>query len=287
MMISKKTVALFAACTLVLAACDRKNQQQSNEPELNTPPTVVPVALNCDDASIKNNLVRTLSAELDKSVVALSSNYADAAALELERRARQRVAGFGVDLQRVSEDNGQCVAELHITLPMTDVNYANREFARANKPSLAEQAAALGVTINNDNYIVAPVSYRVTDGAVSLASTPAVLELLAQLATGSAYALANDEQRVNLAGRPVPTVRPLPPAEIVRPTPVPREETTAPTTDSQDPLVREFQERTATNTDSANTGGGTSSNSAAATQNTAPVTDKSVEITIVETDDTY
>ena len=283
-----KTLTVAMACTLVLVGCNRKEKE--GEVELNTPPTVTPVAMNCDDASVKNNLVRTLSGELDKQVVALAASYPDAGVLELDRRARQRVAAFGVDLQQVKEAEGHCTAQLQVTLPMTDVSYANREFARANKPMLAEQAAALGITLNNnDTLVTAPISYRVVDGVVSLEGSPAVLEFLAQLATGSAYALAHDEQRVNLAGRPVPTVRPLPPTEIVRPTPIPRTDTQASTAtpDSQDPLAREYQEREATNSGNNNANTSGSAGTASVPENSAPVTDRSVEITIVETDDTY
>lgn len=284
-----KAAGVAMVCALAMMGCERE-EKSNKAPELNAPPTVTPLEMGCDNASSKNALVKALSSDVHNQISTLVGAYADAETLELERRTQQRLAGIGIDLQNVREADGLCHAELHVTLPMSDVSYANRQFSRDGGKLLADRAADLGIKLHNDNFIIAPISYRVVGGDVQLDGGFAALGLIAQVSTGAAYGMANDEQRINLAGRPAPTVRPLQPVEVPRPVPVARTDNT---NDTQDPLAREYQNQQAQDTqaqtapETKNSVSAGSSESVAPVQSTAPVTDNSTQVTIVETDETY
>lgn len=306
--LNAKTLSLGLLCSLAIIGCNKKDKQAETAPET-APEAVVVVDANpnCDDASIKNSLIQELSKQMAGDVETIVADYSNAAEIDLVRRTQQRLGDLGVDLQNVRAEGDTCHADIIVTLPVVDVNYADRYFKAQGLPSIAELAAEKSLTFA-DNRLSSAISYQITNGNVAI-NKPDILSLIAQTISASAYNMAQDENTVNTAARPAIKVRPLAPSEIARPNATPRPDVAAtPTTttsessssstttpESQDPLVAEFAEKqkaeqaelatapTATPTDKAP--------AKAEPKDSAPTTGKPVEgdseITIIESDETY
>ncbi len=310
--LNAKTLSLGLLCGLAIVGCNKKDKQAEATPET-APEAVVVVDANpnCDDASIKNSLIQELSKQMAGDVETIVADYPNATEIDLVRRTQQRLGDLGVDLQNVRAEGDTCHADIIVTLPVVDVNYADRYFKAQGLPSIAELATEKSLNFA-DNRLSSAISYQVANGGVSI-NKPDILSLIAQTISASAYNMAQDENNVNTTGRPAIKIRPLAPSEIARPSATPRPDvastTTTPATtttsessssstttpESQDPLVAEFAEKqkaekaelatapTATPTDKAP--------AKAEPKDSAPTSSKPVEgdaeITIVESDETY
>lgn len=291
---SFKLLTLSLLCGAIMVGCGKKDNQDNDTPA--EPPTaqVIP---NCDDASIKNALVRTLAGQIDNQINGLVGGYANSDDIDLSRRTQQRLSELNIDLQNARVNDDSCSIDIIAPLPATDIMYADRYFASQNLASVAERARTLGIDLASDNRLVIPVKYRIDNGSVSLIDQAPALTLIAETMTASAYAMAQGENRINTNARPAITVTPLEPIQITRPEPTTPESTTTPP--SQDPLAAEYdrQNNISGNTNTNNQGGSQTNNqgnSQASNQSgsnsdvdigTAPQGDS--EITIVELDETY
>lgn len=312
MQFSTKILGLGLACTLAVVGCGKKDKETKEQPAAAETPVVTEVTPNCDDASVKNALVRALAGQIDGHINTAMANYPDAESLDLIRRTQQRLSTLSIDLQNAKVEGEVCHIDVIVHLPTVDITYADRYFASVNAPRLSERASELGVNLDDGGRLSIPVSYKVTDGVVDLTEPVPALSIISDAISASAYVMAKGGGRVNTAHRPTVTVHPLQPTEIVRPQPVPRPDAApAPTAqtaepsisisrpESQDPLAAQYAEQNSSEATSpattpapeaapapAATPAPTATPAPAARPSTrAPQGDD--EITIVETDETY
>lgn len=304
--LSIKQVGLVAFCAILVAGCNNKDKEEVTE----TPPAVTPITnVSCDDASIKNALVHELTGIVEKEIVGQLKSFASDVD-DLESKAKSRLPEIAVDLQNVREEAGVCKTDLHITMPMSDVGYANRYFKSINQPSVGEQAEELSIAFN-DNAFVSEVSYRVEGGDIKLDASPEVLSVVASATSAGAYAMLKagsaDNKAVTrpsnasvdtgssrpVAPAPAPTVRPRPPK--------PADTTHSPKPPAQKPKASDGGTNNQSNTQTAQSDNNKNAPKAESPKAEAPkatrsepkpepkeaVKDTTSEITIVETDDTY
>lgn len=288
MKLDKKLVYLTAVCTLVMVGCQRKEAPQEETVVEEAPPTNM-LLPNCDDASVKNALVRELSKNVENDIALYITDYSDASDLELDRRISQRLPEIGIDLQNVSSEAEACQTELHVTLPANDIAYANQQFARTGQPNLTARISDTDVKLDN-NRLIAPIHYRINNDTVVLVDKPDILSLVAQISTASTYAIAKSERSVVIS-QPTVRTRPITPPKPPKPTQAP-----TPTQDSQDPLVQEYAKQNGIHIESTNTQppnpthepkANSEDNQPTQKEAPAPISDTKSEITIVETDETY
>lgn len=308
--LTAKTLGVAMLCALAVAGCERENKSKAEEQ-----PTVTPItttSLSCDDASIKNALVQELTGVVEKQIAGQIGDFANSEALDLETKVKARLPEIAVDLQNVREEAGVCKTDLVITMPMSDVGYANRHFRAQGEPSVGEQAESLGIKFN-DNSFSADVSYRIENGDIKLESVPEMLGVVAGATSAATYAIAKSGADNKTATRPAnnsSNARPVAPAPaaVVRPRPAKPADTThnpkPPKPASETPKPKAQPK--------ANTSGseGNASASSSAPQETVKDTPRATrsepktqqqaqpapkeevkntagEITVVETDDTY
>lgn len=222
--LATKSVGITLLCALTLAGCNNKDKEET---KTETAPPVTQISkLSCDDASIKNGLLKELTSVVEGHIVGSLDDFDDAKALDLEKHIKDRLPEIGVDLQNVRTENGLCLTDLHITLPKADLGYANRYFKAQDEPSIGEQAEEAGVEFT-ENTFIAPISYRVDGGDVKLDGQPAVLSLVATASGAAAYTVAknarggNDTPKASTSNNsngtaknnvaPAPAVKPRPP----------------------------------------------------------------------------
>lgn len=193
--------------TLLAVGCSKQEAPQE-QIVADTAPVV-----NCDDASIKNGLVRTLSDTLQQQITAAVATYPDALPLQLERRAWQRLDDIAIDLQNVHYDNNACQAQTIIILPISDVQYADRYYNKVALPSVAERVANQEVSLGADTRFVAPISYQVIDNTITLHNHLTLSTLIADTLTASAYMMAKNDSKAK-ASRPSTAVVTLEPTAI-------------------------------------------------------------------------
>lgn len=279
-----KLLSLTFLSALALIGCDKKEQPKPSEPET----VSEAVAPNCDDASVKNSLIKALSTQIGNDVNQAMTNYPNASELDLSRRTLQRLSELTLDLQNVKAEGDSCRADMVITLPVVDATYAERHYANNNLPALANQLSQAGLSFNN-GYISAPLSYVVAGSTASLKDGMQGLSAIANIMSASAYSMAQDENHINTAARAPIKVRPLEPTPIARPEPLPAPELAEPQEqqpESQDPLVRQFEASQNTNNEAATPRAEAPQPTKTTKTEYAPV-DGEGEITIVETDETY
>lgn len=225
-----KSLGVGVLCALTVVGCtDPKDKEKAKQGE--TPEVTQISNLSCDDASIKNGLLQTLTNKVESHIADGLDDFKGAKDLDLETLVKKRLPDIAVDLQNVRNENGVCLTDLHITLPMADVGYANRHFKKQGEPSVGERADAAGITFN-DNAFVSAISYRIDGGEVKLDNSPEVLALVADASSAAAYAIAKDGQD---KPKPAPKVSsgdsrqaaPAPTA-TVKPRPKPTENNAAP-----------------------------------------------------------
>lgn len=203
---------------LTLIGCGKKEQK---EEVTATEPTTPTLSINCDDASIKNGLIKAFASELSSDVKLMASAYPDAAERDLERRTQQRLADINFDLQNAHIENDVCQADVIAILPIVDVTYANRYYATLSSASLAERAITQNISMGGDTRLVAPIRYQVLDKAVSLQGKSSLSSLIADAMTASAYMMSRNDGRMTAPRQPVvvvplePSITPItPPPEM-------------------------------------------------------------------------
>lgn len=302
--LTKKTLGLSLLCGLMLVGCNDKQPKPEStkadtktEVKSDTQPQTPSTAPSCDDASVKNSLVKALSFATNEEVTALMANFDNADKLGLARRTQERLGQISLDLNNVRADGDACVAEMVAVIPSGDLGHATNHYKATGKPSIDELAQSQGITIS-EGRIMTTVRYAVADSQATLSETPKALSVIADLMSASAYRMAQGETRVNTNARPAVKVQPAKPTEVARPQPVVREPNL---NNSERPSTTEPRE----------TAPATTNETAVATPSTAsepaqePTTakearetpkdkpqpsvpvEKEGEIAIVETDETY
>lgn len=328
---SMKYLVITSAILLALAGCDKKERpvqpKETTKEEVKTAEPVVEERpkLACDDDTLKNRVMSLVNDNILKSAVGSLAEAENVNLLEEVFKAKLSTLAIGID--DVKEQGAECVAKVHMTLSESDVEYANKAFAKADLPTLAEQATELGLELV-DGRLVGDLIYQVDGDALSIKATdnPAIDLVSAGLA--KAIALQVEQQQKTTKPAPKPT-NPVKVTPITTPTVRPATPTNTTPTQSREPS------RTNNNSTGANANTGNSNAQvtppkprvveqpaqpvvstrpvpkpepkvepkpepkptpnpvpkvepkAEPSVSHKPVTDNSAEITIVESDDTY
>lgn len=302
-----KTLGVAMFCTLAVIGCKKEDKTQAEEK-----PTVTPISnLSCDDASIKNALVQELTGVVEKQISGKLGDFDDHEDMDLESKVKARLPEIAVDLQNVRQEADVCKTELVITMPMSDVGYANRHFKAQDEPSVGEQAEKAGIKFN-DNSFTSTISYSIEGGNVKLDGTPDILNLVAGATSVATYAMiksgndkattrpstANNNNRP-VAPPPAPVVKVRPkPADTTHNPPPPKPVSNKPKTDNNTASTQKTETaKTNTNNNQKLDVPKTENTTTEKPKSEArpepkalpkePVKDTTSEITIVETDETY
>lgn len=218
---------------LALTACGKKEQEQ---PKTTNEEVVVPAVVErppvvCDDVALKNRVVNLVQDQILKASLGALGNVANIA--ELEQQLKARLAETSVDVQDAQANQGECHAQLHIVLSDKDVEFANKSFAKAGLPTLAEQAAHNNISLLGTGRLVADFVYQVDGEALAIDKNNPALGLAANSLAKATLAMtkqnkANARKENTTTGAtskpnivPAPTVN-LRPVERPRP-PTPEE----------------------------------------------------------------
>ena len=286
---STKIFALSALTLAVLVGCGKKDKPETDiaKPEVTERPVMV-----CDDAATKNQVINQVKALLLEQ--ANKTVEGDALAQALKARLSQ----LDIDLQNIHFENGECTAQLHIVLSEKDVAAANRAFADAYTPSLEEKAMEAKVSLMGGHRLVGNFSFMSEDGAVIIDKRNPVfgltMEVLGEsVRSTSRQTRANAQRETSQIGAPNPDIIPAP-TVTVRPVELPQMPPEAAA------ILR--PEDMPSGTPSGQAGSGSQAGSASQerpapeqptpnrsepAESHRPVQDDSVEITVVEGNDTY
>lgn len=203
--------ALGALTAVLLLGCNKKPPTEP-EPQAET---AARIPTNCDDASIKNALVRRLATDISAHIDQLVDAYPKQKDLDLGRLTQKRLNELNIDLQNARVQGESCLIDVIAPLPASDVSYADRHFATTDAPSVERRAEQMGVATDN-NQLIIEVAYTTTDGVVALAAPAPALGLFAETMVASAYTMAQKESRVDTAGRPAIRITPAEPILTAR-----------------------------------------------------------------------
>lgn len=230
MSLNPKLLALCVVGALTIVGCNQKEKEQKTPSvEAEKPVVVAESAPKCDDASIKNSLVKALathiSAQLDTAIAQQSSaNGAD-----LGRLISQQLSELGIDLQNANADGNVCHIDVIVNLSANDVKFANQYFASTDQPSIAEQAKKYKISLDKNNRLIIPVSYQVIDGQATIDKSSAhTLNIIVDTISASAHTMASGKGAINTQARPAPNVQPLEPVAIPKPTTIEQPKTEKP-----------------------------------------------------------
>lgn len=177
---SFKYLACVSAITFALIGCSKKDSpepQAQADIEVTTPEVVERTEVICDDIGLKNRVVSLVREEMYATSVNKLGNEASD---ELTQQLRARLSGLEVDLQNVSEDDGECRGQLHVVLPNEEVSFANRTFSGAGVPSLEDQAVEKDVSLMGGNRLVGDFVFLVDGEALNIDKSSPVLTLASE-----------------------------------------------------------------------------------------------------------
>lgn len=218
MSLNSKMLALSLACTLAIVGCNKKEKEEQTPSIEAEKPVVVDVAPNCDDASIKNSLIKALAIQISGQVETAIARSPSADGVDLKRLISQRLNDLSIDLQNANVEGNVCHIDVIVNLTTNDVKFANQYFASTEEPSLAERAKDSKISLDKNNRLIIPVSYQVIDGqAVIAEASSEVLGIIADTVSASAHALANSKSAISTNARPALEVEPLEPVEVPKP----------------------------------------------------------------------
>lgn len=298
--LTKKTLGISLLCGLLMVGCNKQeNEPKAENKEKVKETTTVNTTPNCDDAGVKNSLVKALSFATNEEVTALMTNYNNADKLDLARRTQQRLGQISLDLQNIQADGDTCLADMVVVVPSGDLEHASAYYKANNKPSIAELAVKHALKIN-EGRISSAIRYTIKDGQATLSDTPNALAFIADLMSASAYRMAQGEGRVNTTARPAIKVQPAKPTEVARPQPVVREPNLDAQERSEPPTTDNNNSTNNSNETASNTVNGDLTHREPTAQREQSIAKKEPtkepkptpaenngEIAIVETDETY
>lgn len=297
--LTKKTLGVSLLCGLLLVGCNNKKEEPKTETKKEEAKEVTTVAPNCDDANVKNSLVKALSFATNEEVTALMANYNDAEKLDLVRGTQERLGEISLDLQNVKADGESCVADMVATVPSNDLERASTYYKNNNKPSIDELAQSHSLSLS-EGRVSSAVRYSIKDNQATLDETPKTLAFIADVMSASAYRMAQSKaQAAANNARPAVKAQQPKPAEAPRPKPVVRERETTQERGER-PQANENANEAVSNTAEQNTQRETAPQEAPKKEPTPreapkepaqkepkPASDNNHEIAIEETDDTY
>lgn len=186
-------------CATSMVACHKKDR---HEHEADSESMAVQTVFNCDDVSIKNALLRTLSTHLNTQMTDLLASYPDVERLNLAGRTQARLDELSIDLQNTRGEGESCVVDVVVPLSQQDVVYADQYFARENLSLVQERADGYGVQFGADNHLIVPVRYQPNQPATSQPATNlvnligdnAALTLITQTMSAATYQLIQNEK---------------------------------------------------------------------------------------------
>lgn len=200
-----------------LVGCDKpKSQVPKDEPKTQNELQVVPLAVSCDDASVKNALVRQIGATIDKQVSDLLEK--DDKKEVLSRIIQSKLSMLYVDLQDVQTSGTNCQARVLLAVSNDELLSANRYFAKKDV-SLEQLMKDAQASVQN-GYLTSLVDYSQTQNAVSLDDTT-LFALFAKILRADAITNADNKTKVNINGIQPTHIEPLTPV-IVEPVARPR-----------------------------------------------------------------
>lgn len=284
----KLTVLTYAAsaslAALLMTACSKKEE----DGELKVAePTVQEIQVVCDEPSLHNRLVDALQVGLLDGALSAVQGYEDGTRLGLEQQVRQQLSRVGVELHNVTTSGATCSADVSVTLSAEEVTHANRYFARNGLPALDEQAAEAGLALVGGNRLVAKgFSYTIEDNKAIIGADNAIVNLVANTLASSAYSMTSETHR---QARTAPTVRlePVAPLATLR---VAEETTSQPSYTQSAPQERvqpQAQPQPQPKPQAQPQSQAQPQAPAQKAPEHKPVADEQVELTIVESDDTY
>lgn len=180
------TLAPIALFVLAISGCSKQPTQDST-------PEPAPVVVNCNDASIKNGLVKALSDRLQQKIDEAATDYPSP---DFQTLAWQRLDDIAIDLQNAHNQDDSCQADAIIILPISDIQNANLYYGKVAAPSVAERALSQDIALGADTRFVAPVRYQVVNGAVVLQDSSPLPTLIADTLSASAYTMSNTKDKV-------------------------------------------------------------------------------------------
>ncbi|WP_323841228.1 MULTISPECIES: hypothetical protein [unclassified Moraxella] len=281
---------------VVLSACGNK-EGQSAEPEMEVAePVVQEIQVVCDEPSLRNRLVDALQAGLLDSALMAIQNYDDAMRLGLEQQVRQKLTEVNIDLQNVASSGATCSADVHFTLPAQTMTHASQAFKKSGLAPLDEQAAEIGsALIGNNRLMTKGFSYAIEDNRALLDSDNAILDLVADTIVASTHSMAR-QSRTNAQNAPV-RLEPVEPIatprvqsseEAVREPQAREHEAFLPPTEGRSPVDTPAKNKPkAEAKPKAETKSKAESTKTESKPKRNHVADENVELTIVESNETY
>lgn len=209
------TVAMGVSI-VTLTACEKK-QEQPVEAEIKVvEPVVQEIEAVCDEPSLRNRLVDAIQAGLLDSALLSIQNYDDATRLGLEQQVRQKLGEIDIELQNVAASGATCRADVHITLPAQDIAYANKTFELTNQLALDEQAAEAGAALVGGNRLMSKgFAYTIDNNKAIIGTDNAIVNLVANTLVASAHSMAG-ESRTNAQNAPTVRLEPTQPIAAPR-----------------------------------------------------------------------
>lgn len=218
---------------LALVACGKKEQEQTTQTqneEVATPTVVERPPIVCDDVALKNRVVNLVQDQLLNTSLDALGNTNNIA--ELEQQLRARLAETSIDVQNPEVKQGECHAQLHVVLSDKDVEFANKAFVKAGLPTLAEQAANNNISLLGTGRLVSDFVYQVDGEALAIDKNNPAVQMVANSLAKAVSAMTkqnkvNARKENSAVGSSKPNIVPAPtvnlrPVERPRP-PTPEE----------------------------------------------------------------
>lgn len=181
-----KPTVKFLACVSAVSfalfgtACTKKEEpkpQEEEQIEVVTPEMVARPAVICDELALKNRAVALVREELYTLSVA---GLGKGATNELSQQLKARLSGIEIDLQNISENEGECVAQLHVVLPNEEIAVAEKTFKSAGVANLEEQAVKNNVSLMGGNRLVGDFKFSADGEALAIDNTTPVMKLASE-----------------------------------------------------------------------------------------------------------
>lgn len=182
---------------LMLVGCDDKPKKTSEQQQTSQ---ITPLAVSCDDASVKNALVREVNTNIEKALNSLISE--DDKKEVLMPIIQSRLSTLNVDLQQVTTQGETCQALVLLAVGEDELSSANRYFA--SKDVSFKQIMIDADARVEDGYLVSAVTYKPTEDIVQIDDV-SLFELFAKIIRADALA--------NITNTPKPIAIAKPSAE--------------------------------------------------------------------------
>lgn len=207
--VSAVSVALFGT------ACAKKEEpkpQEEEQIEVVTPEVVERPTVICDDVGLKNRAVALVRDELYALSVA---GLGKGATNELSQQLKARLSGIEIDLQNLSESEGECVAQLHVVLPNEEIAVAEKTFKSAGVASLEDQAVKNNVSLMGGNRLVGDFKFSADGEALAINTATPVMALASEVMATAVRSMvktnkANAKRETAEIGKPNNDIIPAP-----------------------------------------------------------------------------